>query len=252
VLPLYRRIHDDLRREIESGRYRPGDRLPSEAELGSLYGVSRITARQALELLSTEGLLVRRQGMGSFAAPVRVIQPLVRLTDFMEDMAGAGLRPESRVLAFDSETLSAEVAGRLDVDAGAPYYRLDRLRLANGIPIALDSTWMTPQIARLLTGEDLARRTIYSILEGDYGIPIVSGEYVIQAGLAGTDQARLLAVRPCSALLVFDRTSYTTDHKPVYFQQRLYRADRVRYRLSLARSPSGGSAIEAFAPVFER
>ena len=80
-MPLYRRIHADLKAKIEAGAYSPGDRLPSELELTKLYGVSRITSRQALDLLCSEGLLVRRQGMGSFVAPPRVSQSLVRLTD---------------------------------------------------------------------------------------------------------------------------------------------------------------------------
>jgi GntR family transcriptional regulator len=251
IMPLYRRIHDDLRRDIESGRYVPGDRLPSESELAGLYGVSRITSRQALDLLSTEGLLVRRQGMGSFVAPVRVTQPLVRLTDFMEDMAGAGLRPESRVLAFEPAPAPDEVARHLQIPDEGPSYRLDRLRLANGSPIALDMTWMPPHIAKLLMGEDLTGRTIYSILEGNYGIPIVSGEYVIQASVAARTHAQLLGVRSGAPLLRFERVSLTTGSKPIYFQTRLYRADRVQYRLVLSRASTGDSAIESFTPVFE-
>src|SRR5579872_6100582 len=92
-IPLYRRISDELRAKIESGEYRPGDRLPSELELARAHNVSRITSRQALDLLGSEGLLVRRQGMGTFVTVPRVTQPLVRLTDFVEDMAEAGLRP---------------------------------------------------------------------------------------------------------------------------------------------------------------
>src|SRR5579859_2777973 len=249
--PLYRRIGEELKARIEAGEYAPGDRLPSELELARTYGVSRITSRQALDLLGAEGLLVRRQGMGSFVAARRVTQPLVRLTDFVEDMAEAGLRPESQVLAFAIENAPADVAATLGLARDAEVYRLDRLRLADGSPIALDWTWLPLPFGRLLLEQDLTRRTIYSILETEYGIPIVSGEYTLAAAVA-EEQATLLHVPSGAPLLIFDRTSRTSSDKPVYCQRRFYRADRVQYRLSLQRTAPGESAIESFGPVFGR
>lgn len=249
-VPLYRRISDELRARIEAGEYQSGDRLPSELELARAHRVSRITSRQALDLLETEGLLVRRQGMGSFVAAPRVTQRLVRLTDFVEDMAEAGLRPESKVLGLETVTAPPGVAERLGLAPGASLSRLDRLRLADGSPIALDCTWLPLQFGRLLAEQDLARRTIYSILEQDYGIPVVSGEYTIGAAVADESQAGLLDVPAGSPLLVFDRTSLTASDKPVYFQKRFYRADRVQYRMTLQRTAPGESAIQSFTPVF--
>jgi GntR family transcriptional regulator len=251
-VPLYRRISDELKARIEAGEYQPGDRLPSELELARAYSVSRITSRQALGLLGSEGLLVRRQGMGSFVAARRVTQPLVRLTDFVEDMVEAGLRPASKVLRFEEVHAPAPVAEHLGIGLGSPVYRLDRLRLADLVPIALDWTWLPPQFAKLLVGEDLSARTIYSILEADYGIAIVSGEYTIEAAVADRSQAELLDVAPNSPLLVFERTSFTAGAKAVYHQKRFYRADRVRYRLTLERTSQEQSAIQSFTPVFAR
>ncbi|HEX8919576.1 MAG TPA: GntR family transcriptional regulator [Chloroflexota bacterium] len=249
-IPLYRRIRDELKARIEAGEYKPWDRLPSELELARMYGVSRITSRQALDLLGSEGLLVRRQGMGSFVTARRVTQPLVRLTDFVEDMAEAGLQPESRVLGFGAEPASAVVAEMLGLSVETSVYRLDRLRLADGSPIALDWTWLPPQFGRLLIDQDLTQRTIYGILEQDYGIPVVSGEYTIAGFVAEEIQAELLQVPSGSPFLVFDRISYTSSDKPVYYQKRFYRADRVQYRLSLQRTAPGKSAIQSFAPIF--
>jgi GntR family transcriptional regulator len=249
-LPLYRRISDELRARIEAGEFQPGDRLPSELELARAHSVSRITSRQALDLLGSDGLVVRRQGMGSFVAARRVTQPLAGLTDFVEDMIEAGLRPESRVLGFATETAPTGVAETLSLAAGTSLYRLDRLRLADGSPIALDWTWLPLQFGRLLVDQDLAQRSIYSILEQDYGIPVVSGECNIAASVADEAQADLLDVPSGSPLLVFDRISFTGSNKPVYFQRRFYRADRVQYRLTLERTSPGKSTIQSFAPVF--
>ncbi|HEX8919027.1 MAG TPA: UTRA domain-containing protein [Chloroflexota bacterium] len=95
-----------------------------------------------------------------------------------------------------------------------------------------------------------APRTIYSLPEQDYGIPIVMGGYTIAADVADDTHASLLAVHTRAALLVFDRTSFTASDKPVYVQRRLYRADRMRYRLTLQRTAPGESAIRLFAPIF--
>ena len=124
--------------------------------------------------------------------------------------------------------------------------RLDRLRFANGIPIALDWTWLPLPFGKLLRGEDLAKRTIYNILEAEYGIPMLWGEYIIEACVAGDDQADLLKIAAGDPLLVFRRTSFTADRnslkpagRPVYHQRRFYRADRVQYRLGSGPNDSG-------------
>lgn len=249
-LPLYRRIYNDLRGKIEAEEYKAGDRLPSELEISRSYKVSRITSRQALDLLCSEGLLIRRQGMGSFVSAPRLAQPLVRLTDFVEDMAQAGLQAESRVLRFELEPAMPGIASLLGLEPESTLFRLDRLRLANGVPIALDWTWLPPQFAKLLADKDLANTTIYRVLEGEYGIPIVSGEYTIEACIADEDQASLLTIGTGDPLLLFGRTSFTSAGKAVYHQKRFYRADRVQYRLTLARSVPGASAIASFQPVF--
>lgn len=249
-VPLYRRIYNDLRAKIDSREYRPGDRLPSELELSRSYNVSRITSRQALDLLCVDGLVLRRQGMGSFVAPARVSQPLLRLTDFVEDMTQAGLRAESRVLRFEREIPTPTLAAILRLEPDAEVFRLDRLRLADESPVALDWTWLPAQFGRLLAGEDLPNTTIYRVLEREYGIPIVSGEYTIEACIADEDQATLLSIHRGDPLLLFGRTSCTSAGKPVYHQKRFYRADRVQYRLTLMRTTPGESAIQSFEPVF--
>lgn len=251
-IPLYRRIGDELRSRIEAGELQPGDRLPSELELARTYNVSRITSRQALDLLCSQGLVVRKQGMGSFVAAHPVTQRLVRLTDFVEDMVEAGLRPESRVLAFEPDNAPVDIAERLGLSPGGSIYRLDRLRLADTSPIALDCTWLPPPFGRLLVDQDLSGRTIYEILEQDYGIPIVMGEYIIGADVADDVQSRVLHVPGGAPLLVFERTSFTASEKPIYVQKRFYRADRVQYRLTLQRTAPGASMIESFEPVFSR
>src|SRR5579859_3662471 len=159
-MPLYQQLKQRLRNEIARGDYKPGDQLPAEPELIQQFGVSRITVRQALSDLEAEGLVIRRHGKGTFVAERRIVQHLVRLTDFVEDMQMAGLSPSSRVLAFTREDADGEIAAALVLPPQTEVARVDRLRLANGQPIAYDTTWLPLRYGALLHAEELTSETI--------------------------------------------------------------------------------------------
>lgn len=257
--PRHQQLSDRVREWVRAGAMAPHDRLPSEAELGEASGVSRITVRRALATLENERLIYRRQGLGSFVAPPALPQGLVRLTDFAQDMARAGLAATSEVLHWEPEAAPPHVADALGLDAGAPTTRLDRRRLGDGEPIALDRTWLPPAFAQLLDGRDLTTETIYRVLERDHGIPVRRGRYRIEAATAHAAEAEALEVPPGAPLLVVGRTSFTTDDRAVYYQRRYYRADRVAFDLELERGESAageadhdGMPLREFEPVFKK
>lgn len=239
-IPLHEQISSWLRDEIGSGALPPDAQLPSENHLCRKFGVSRVTVRRALQTLEADGLIFRRQGLGSFVSDRRLAQGLVRLTDFAQDLDRAGLRASSRILHQSNEPCPAPVAERLGLEPGAPVLRLDRLRLGDGEPMALDRTWIPPYYAQLVQGHDLATETLYRVLEREYGIPALSGRYRITAATADQETAGALQVGPGEALLVIERTTRTVGDRAVYFQRRFYRSDRMAYELELARDP--GSA----------
>lgn len=236
-VPLHEQISSWLREEIRTGALPPDAQLPSENELCRRFDVSRVTVRRALQTLEADGLIYRRQGLGSFVSDRRVPQGLVRLTDFAQDMARVGLGASSRILHRANESCTPAIAERLALEAGATVLRLDRLRLADGDPVALDRTWMAPYYAQLLEGHDLSQETLYKVLEQEHGIPALSGRYRITAASADPDTACRLGVTPGDALLVIERTTRTLGDRPIYFQHRLYRSDRVAYEVELAREP---------------
>ncbi len=252
--PRHEQLSDWLRSQIEQGAYEPDEQLPSEKQLGERFGVSRITVRHALQTLESEGLIYRRQGLGSFVRDDRLRQGLVRLTDFVEDMAQAGLEASSTILHFGQEEASSDVALALEVETGKIVCRLDRLRLGDGEPIAFDRTWLPLFYGHLLEGLDLEHGTIYRILEQDYQIPVLRGRYRIEAVNATTEIAEYLGVPQRRALLLIERISLTNGDKRVYFQRRYFRSDRVAYELELARDPnitlSSGMPLREFEPVF--
>jgi GntR family transcriptional regulator len=240
-IPLHEQISGWLRGEIEAGRLPPDSQLPSEHDLCDRFGVSRVTVRRALQTLDADGLIYRRPGLGSFVCDKRLAQGLVRLTDFAQDVGRAGVRATSRVLRMDREPCPAPVALLLGLEAGSVVVRLDRLRLGDGEPLALDQTWLPPYYAQLLDGKDLTRETLYGVLEREFGIPALSGRYRITAALADEGTADPLGVDAGDPLLVIERTTRTVGGKPIYFQRRFYRSDRMAYELELARDPGGGT-----------
>jgi GntR family transcriptional regulator len=249
--PLYQQVARLLERQIAQGVYRAGDRLPSEAALCAQFAVSRITVRAALDQLASGGLLRRVRGKGTFVAPAPVEHELIRLTDFVEDMTAAGLHATSRVTLMREEAASEAVAAHLGMPPGRAIVRLDRLRLADERPIAFDTTYLPARYGKLLDADRLTRETIYHLFESQYGITVTSGTFLIESAEASRDLARHLQIRSGAALLVVRRTSYTADGDTVYYQVRSYRADRVRFRLSLTRGPFGGRAqLTEFVPVF--
>ncbi len=251
--PRHEQISDWLREQIQEGVYAADSQIPSESQLTERFDVSRITVRRALQTLENEGLIYRRQELGSFVKDTRVRQGLVRLTDFIEDMAQAGLAASSTVLHFGQEKAAVDVAKALGIAEGQIVFRLDRLRLGDGEPIAFDQTWMSVFYAGLLDGHDLERETIYRILENHYGITVEQGRYRIKAVNAGADVARHLAVPRGRALLLIERTSFTHGDKQIYYQRRYYRSDRVAYDLELERRPGEAhpAALRDFEPVIK-
>ena len=251
--PRHEQISDWLRVQIQEGVYAADTQIPSESQLTERFEVSRITVRRALQTLENEGLIYRRQGLGSFVKDTRVRQGLVRLTDFVEDMAQAGLEASSQVLHFGQEKATTDVAKARSILEGQIVCRLDRLRLGDNEPVAFDQTWMSVFYAGLLDGHDLEQITIYRILEKHYGITVERGRYRLKAINANTDMARHLDVPRGRALLLIERTSVTHGDKPIYYQRRYYRSDRVAYELELERRPGEErpTALRDFEPVFK-
>lgn len=248
--PLYQQVADHLRRAIAADEYTIGAQLPAEEELCQHYGVSRITIRAALAQLVQDRLLVRQRGKGTFVASPPIEHHLLRLTDFVEDMTAAGMQATSRVLLLREEPATSEVAVQLGLAPGTPVVRLDRQRSADGSPVAVDTSYLPLRFGHLLDHRRLAEETIFQQLERRYGIAIHAGTLVVEACDAPDGVARALAIRRTSAVLLVHRTVRTEGGETVFYEQRYYRADRVRFRLELRRVDlSGRSELTEFAPV---
>jgi GntR family transcriptional regulator len=251
----HEQVSNWIRNQIANSHWEAHTKLPSENEFCTQFEVSRVTVRHALQMLENEGLIYRRQGLGSFVRPKPVRQALMQLTDFSEEMSNAGMEASSEVLYFGKENISDPIATCLNVSEGQAVMRLDRLRLGDGNPIALDKTWIPLVYAQFLTEQDLEHQTIFAILEGTYNIQIVRGCYQIEAESANESVAKHLGISIGSPVLSIRRTIYTIHDKPIFVQKRYYLPHRIAYFMEIKRiqqpdSGQDGIQINQFEPLF--
>ena len=218
------------------------DPAPSERVLVARYGVARMTVRKAVDHLVSEGRLYRVQGKGTYVARPKIEMPL-RLSSFTEDMRARGLRPGSRELDRRVVPAGRTLAGSLQIGLDAEVVVLERLRLADDLPMAIERCHVPAALAPGLATADLTNRSLYAYLEQEHGIVLDAGEQLIEATVVDPADARILAIPPTSAVLLLTRRS-TSHDVPVEYVVSTYRADRYQLRAALdaptpTRSPGG-------------
>ena len=242
-LPKYYRVKRQL---LDlTGVLPAGAAVPPERELAQRYGTSRTTVRQALAELAVEGKLLRVQGRGTFVAKPKVAQVL-ELTSYTEDMRAHGLQPRSVLLDTGYVTAGDELAGFLGIRAGGRALRIHRLRLADGEPMSIDSSYLSARRFPGLRRNLRKNSSLYKTLASAYGVELAEAEETIETVLAGPEDARLLGVDVGLPLLLVSRHSFDPAGAPVEWARSWYRGDRykivTRLRLAGTVSARGGRA----------
>jgi len=221
--PLYLRVQEQIKSAVSAGNLKPLEALPGERDIAGAFNVSRVTVRKAIAGLVEQGLLTQRQGSGTFVAaqPQRLEQPLSRLTSFTEDMRLRGLEASVKWLTKTVTLASPDEAMRLSLSPSDKVCRLKRLRLANGVPMAIECATVP---VRFLADPDLVTTSLYTVLEANGALPVRALQRLRAANLSASDAA-LLEVPPGSAALAIDRLSYLENGTPVEFTQSYYRGD---------------------------
>jgi GntR family transcriptional regulator len=231
--PMYFQIQSQLLTMIQSGQLRPGDALPSEDELRRACGVSRMTARHALQSLENQGFASRHKGQGTFVSQPRVEKDIMHLSGFTAEMRALGLQPSSRVLDAETIPASAEIASRLRIEIGSPAFHLRRLRCADGLPVAIEEVWLAREQFPGVDKIDFASASLYQTLRERYGIRVSRADEILEARSANRQQAALLDLPRHASLLAITRTLWSVDGKPVETAQSVYRGDRYRAVLAI-------------------
>lgn len=234
---LYEHVEAVLAGEIADGSLPPGSQLPSEDSLVARFSVSRTTVRTAIQNLVERGLVEIKRGKGTFVTQPRITQELTELTGFVEDMQAVGRTPTARLL--DKAIVAADevVAHRLALAPGTLVVRLQRVRLADGVAISFDETYLPRELGEKIAENDLETEPVFALLESKYHTPLVEAEYKLEAAAANRIVAQALQVSVGNPIFLIERTSYTTANRPVDYERLHYRGDLIRFVTRLARRP---------------
>jgi len=239
-LPLHAQVEEALRRSFADGVLPPGSRLPAEDQLVERYVVSRTTIRTAIQSLVARGLVEIRRGKGTFVTQPTITQELTELTGFVEDMQALGREPSARVLDRRLVAASETVARQLSLQRGATVARIQRVRLADGIPLSFDETYLPQELGEKIMADDLENQPIFSLLEQKYATPLLEAEYRLAAVASHGTVARALGMEAGSPIFLIERTSFSANRRPVDYERLYYRGDHIRFVTRLARrAPSG-------------
>jgi GntR family transcriptional regulator len=236
--PLFEAVSAELKREIASGRFAAADLLPGERELSEILRVSRTTLRRAIAGLVEEGVLFHRHGAGTFVrrkAP-HVEQALSRLTSFTEDMRSRGFAASSREIERGVFLPTPEEAMMLGVSPRDSVFRLTRLRLADGVPMAMERA-VVP--VRFLPDPGRVGDSLYAALEAEGWRPVRALQR-LRAVVLGAAEAPLLEVPEGSAALDIHRIAYLADGRCVEYTRSFYRSDTYDFVAELTLSPGTG------------
>lgn len=228
-VPLYHQVASQLAEAIDAGTLPAGTKLDNEIALADRLGLSRPTMRKAIEELVGKGLLVRKRGVGTQVVHGRVRREL-ELTSLYDDLAAAGKKPTTRVLVNRLEPAPPEIAEELGVAVGSDVRRIERIREADGEPLALLRNWLPPE--QDLSDEDLAARGLYQLLR-ERGVHLRIARQRIGARGATAEEAPLLGVRPDEALLTMQRTAYGDSGQAVEYGDHCYRPDSYSFEVTV-------------------
>ena len=225
ITPLYVQLMEELETSIRNGVYKPGDKIMTEAEMAREYGVSLITVRKAVGSLMEKGLVVRKQGKGTFVTKPKHSRNMKKLQSFTEMCEQMGVKPGARVLENRLIAADKKVADRLGIEPGSNVVYISRLRLADGEPVQVEKSYFPLKYAFLLE-EDLNDGSMFECLKEKAGAKVASSEKMIELCRATAEEAALMDVKKGDYLLFVKSTAYDENGEPMYAGIQLINGDR--------------------------
>lgn len=235
-LPKYRQIADQLSAEIAAGRLKAGDQIPPERTFAEDLGISRATVRMALRHLAERGMIEARVGQGTFVGAPVIQQQLSTLTGFTEEMERQGRRAGSIVTEASRRAPSSEAALALGLGPGAEVWHISRIRLADGEPVALETTEVVAEgTPDLLRKADFGRMSLYAVLQEQFGLRPASAEQTLAAAAADESVAVPLGIAIGAPVLRLTRLTRDAAGRPFEHVRSHYRGDAfvMKVRLDL-------------------
>lgn len=231
-IALYYQLKSVLAQRILDNEWKVGDRLPTEFELCQQYGVSRITVRQALAELEKDGLVRRRQGVGTFVTTPKIEQNLTSFYSFTEEFKKRGLTPRNEVAEFELGEPAAKIKKILKLQAGQGVYYIKRLRYADEILMAIEVTFLPAHLFPGLTRDELENSALYDVMRSKYGIVTDSAHESFGATAITREDAKLFNLDAGHPALDLERFTYS-GADCVEYTQGIVRGDKFRFHVRL-------------------
>lgn len=228
-VPLYHQISEPIKNLILDGTIPPGAKLEDELSMASRLGVSRPTARRALQSLVDLRLVVRKRAVGTIVAP-KEIHRQVKLSSLYDDLRETGQKPTTEVISYEEVAAEAEIAEDLRLSEGQPVIKVVRLRLANGEPLAIMTNYLPLEIAP--SEKELRSGGLYDAMRS-HGHEVVSASQTISARKASSEEAETLQESRGAAILSMRRIAYNQSGVPIEIGDHVYRASRYHFTVSL-------------------
>ncbi|HEY5859489.1 MAG TPA: GntR family transcriptional regulator [Actinomycetota bacterium] len=232
-IPLYQQVQHAIAEHIAAGRLAPGQQLPSERRLCERFDISRVTARRALAALVDEGLIQASPGKGWFVSDGHLSEPPNALLSFTALARARGLEPSARVLRHEVRDATMDEAESLQVAPGAEVLDLERVRMLDDLPVAVDHCLIPLGQCPELAEADFTVDSVYEILRTKARIAPTYADCTLEATAAGASIAPLLDLEPGSPVLVARQTTFDQSDRPVESSRITYRGDRYRFRTKL-------------------
>ena len=230
--PLYEQLVDTLRDKIEN-ELEQGDMLPSERELSVRYGLSRTTVRLALQELENLGLVRKRHGKGTFVTDkTSQATDIMQVYSFTEQMRKMGRDPETQILEFRDLPADKYLTTHLGIAPGDKIIKLKRLRSADGMALMVERSYLPGRFFSGITPGALEDRSLYDVIEEDFGQKIHIAEEEVYASVARMKDAQLLDINEGAPVLDLVRTTRNTDDDVVEFTLSVARADQFKYTVT--------------------
>ncbi|MQS75887.1 GntR family transcriptional regulator [Companilactobacillus halodurans] len=229
-VPVYIQIHNEIRKEIESGKWAVGERIPSERQLSQDFDVSRMTLRQAIQTLVDEGILQRQVGSGTYVASSKVQEKMSGTTSFTEITESQGKHPSSKTVSYHVADPSISELEKLKLKDGDQVLRMERIRYADKQPICFEVATIPIDIVNSLNKKDITS-SLYKALEDKAGLKLGNAAQTVSAILASEKIANYLNVKRGSAVLRVRQITTLDDDRPFEYVRSQYAGDRFEFYL---------------------
>ena len=233
--PVYLQIAALLKNWITLGAAPAGTMLPPERLICEHFRVSRMTLREAYDILDRDGMIERKRGSGTFVAAPRMRKQQQEMRSFTEELTKRGIAPSSRLICFERRCTTPEAAAFFSIPSDEFVYHIERLRSGDGKPLAIEAVEVPAYLCPGLEAFNLGKESLYRVLESNYGLDLAHCVEEVSAELASRAQKGLLGLSGPAAVLVIRRKTYSSNETPVEMAEAVYRADRYRAIVHAAR-----------------